>query len=102
MRQTYFLNVNEKFHDPKDLFNAASKAKDDIRAIVREMDIPVFSMRKNSTPVKLLNTLIDAFRYLSLLTRILFNIKKGGILIVQRRLSYVKIRLLTKILNIKK
>lgn len=101
MRQTYFLNVNEKFHDPKDLFNAASKAKDDIRAIVREMDIPVFSMRKNSTPVKLLNTLIDAFRYLSLLTRILFNIKKGGILIVQRRLSYVKIGLLTKILNLR-
>lgn len=102
MRHIYFLNVKEKFHDKKDFFNAASKAKDDIYTIVKWMELPIFTMRKNSTPVKFINMLLDAFRYAFLLSRILTIIKEGSYLLVQRRLSYTKTRLLVGALKLKK
>lgn len=102
MRKVYFLHVDEKFYNKKDLFNAASKAKDDIHTIVRNIGLPIYSMRKNTTKVKMVNLLLDAFRYLSVLSRIEFTIKKGSVLIVQRRLSFTKARMLSGILRLKK
>ncbi|MDR1678759.1 MAG: hypothetical protein LBR81_03175 [Prevotellaceae bacterium] len=101
MKTLYFLDVEEGNIAQRDLFNAATKAKFDVRKTIENLGIKTIIVRKNTTPYKFVNTVIDFLRVVVLFVKILFVVRQNSVLLLQRRFSHIKLLLISKALKLK-
>lgn len=76
------------------MFNAAQKAPDDMVRIVKNFGGQELILRKQKSGRKLADTLLYYFRTLAFSMKAAARFRKGDILIVQRRMSIPKVRMI--------
>lgn len=99
MKKIYILNIVKGKNKEEVKFNATNKAPADAaRAVVQAGGVEII-LRKDTTDIRLLNIILDFIRVLVLCVKLLFVLKKNDRLIIQNRLSFIKMKVVTSIVR---